>query len=388
MATVRNGLDAYDPDGAARAIEGFVVDELSNWYIRRNRRRFWKAEGDRDKAAAYQTLYDCLVALSRLLAPFVPFVAEAIYGNLVRPFDAAATASVHLTDYPESDPATVDEALSSDMGAVLEVVSVGRAARTEAGVKVRQPLAGILVYSRDAAALEAVLRLKDQVLDELNVKEVAPLVDLGEVVSYDIRPNLSVLGPKYGKRLGATRQALAREDPASVAARVDAGQPVELVLEDGSSVTLEPSEILVDLKKRAGYATAQGPTFTVVLDTSLTSALIEEGLARDFVRGVQDARKSAGYRIEDTIEVAYEADPEVVAALAAHEAYVKAETLAVRLERHETVGVSDAVDAEATEGPGGTTGPDGAYCDQITVGRHQVRIALRRQVPSAPRVSA
>ena len=378
VAMVRNRLDAYDPDGAARGIEGFVVDELSNWYIRRNRRRFWKSESDRDKAAAYQTLYDVLVTLSQTLAPFVPFLAEVMYRNLVCSFDGTAPVSVHLNDFPEADLAAVDERLSTDMAAVLEVVSVGRAARTEAGVKVRQPLAGILVYARDGAVMESVLRLKEQVLDELNVKDVAPLVDLGEVVTYDIRPNLSVLGPKYGKRLGAVRQALGREEPASVAARVGAGTALELSLDDGSTVTLEPNEILVDLKKRAGYAVGQGSKVTVVLDTSLTAELIEEGLVRDFVRGVQDARKSAGYRIEDTIAVRYEADPEVVAALAAHEAYVKAETLAVRLEREEAVGLSDAVEPEATDGPGGATTADGAYRDQITVGRHQVRIALRK----------
>ena len=379
VAAVRDRLDAYDPDAAARAIEGFVVDELSNWYIRRNRRRFWKSESDRDKAAAYGTLYDVLVTLSKVLAPFVPFLAETMYRNLVRSFDGSAPVSVHLEDFPRADLSAVDEGLSVDMAAVLEVVSVGRAARTEAGVKVRQPLAGILVYARDASAMDAVVRLKDLVLDELNVKDAAPLVDLGEVVTYDIRPNLSVLGPKYGKRLGSVRQALGGENPASVATRVEAGQAVELSLDDGSTVALEPNEILVDLKKRAGYAVAQGPNVTVVLDTSLTAELVQEGLVRDFVRGVQDARKSAGYRIEDTIAIRYEADPEVIAAVAAHEPYVKTETLAVRLDRDEAVGASDAVDAEATEGPGGATGRDGVYRDQITVGRHHVRVGLRRQ---------
>ncbi|MDP9364647.1 MAG: isoleucine--tRNA ligase [Chloroflexota bacterium] len=382
---VRDRLDNYDPDAAARAIESFVVEELSNWYIRRNRRRFWKSEADRDKAAAYRTLHECLETLSRLLAPFVPFLAEAIYDNLVRSDDPAAPDSVHLTDFPTADLAKIDEALSRDMAAVLEVVGVGRAARAESQVKVRQPLPAILVYAREPTTMEAVVRLQDQVLDELNVKAVRPLTEahLGDVLSYDIRPNLSLLGPKYGKRLGRIRQALSREEPASVAARVGAKQPVDLLLDDGSRVGLEPSEILVDLKKRAGYAAAQGATTTVVLDTSLTPDLIQEGLARDFVRGVQDARKNAGYRIEDTIAVAYDADPEVIAALEANEPYVCAETLAVRLDRHEAVGFSDAVEPESVEGPGGATDADGAYRDQITVGRHHVRIALRRE-PATP----
>ncbi len=378
IADVRRRLDAYEPNLAASAIEAFVVDELSNWYIRRNRRRFWKSETDRDKSIAYQTLYECLTTLARLLAPFTPFLAEALYQNLIRAFDPAATPSVHLTDFPEVDADLIDEALSRDMAAVLEVVGVGRAARTEAGVKVRQPLPAILVYARDPALMEAVVRLKDQVLEELNVKDVQPLTDLGEVVAYDIRPNLSVLGPKYGKRLGAIRQALGREEAAAVAGRVNSGQPLHLKLDDGSSVELAPVEVLVDLVKRAGYAASQGPNTTVVLDTSLTPDLIQEGLARDFVRGVQDARKQAGYRIEDVIGIAYDADPEVVGAVSAHEDYVRAETLAVSIERHESAGASDAVEPELVEGPGGAIAADGAYGDQIVVGRHQVRLTLHR----------
>jgi isoleucyl-tRNA synthetase len=226
--------------------------------------------------------------------------------------------------------------------------------------------------------LDAVTRLKDQVLDELNVKDVAPLVELGDVVAYDIRPKLAALGPKYGKRLGEIRQLLAQEVPVSVAARVEAGQTVDLTLSDGSTVALEPGEILVDLTKRAGYAAAQGSMATVVLDTSLTAELIQEGLARDFVRGIQDARRSAGYRIEDRIEITYVGDPEVIGALNAFASYVKTETLAHQITGERTEGASDQVEPEAVEGPGGAFGMDGTYRDQIEVGRHQVRIALRR----------
>ncbi|MEA2585214.1 MAG: isoleucyl-tRNA synthetase, partial [Thermomicrobiales bacterium] len=378
VAKVRDALESYHPEVAANAIEYFVVEELSNWYIRRNRRRFWKSESDRDKAAAYRTLYDALTTLTGLLAPFLPFLSEAMYQNLVRAVDPTAPESVHLTDYPTVDASSIDEQLSSDMAAVLEVVSLGRAARSEAGVKVRQPLPGILVHAREKSVLDAVTRLKDQVLDELNVKDVAPLVELGDVVAYDIRPKLAALGPKYGKRLGEIRQLLAQEVPVSVAARVEAGQTVDLTLSDGSTVALEPGEILVDLTKRAGYAAAQGSMATVVLDTSLTAELIQEGLARDFVRGIQDARRSAGYRIEDRIEITYVGDPEVIGALNAFASYVKTETLAHQITGERTEGASDQVEPEAVEGPGGAFGMDGTYRDQIEVGRHQVRIALRR----------
>ena len=372
VAFTRERLEAYDPSAAANEIERFVVEELSNWYIRRNRRRFWKSESDLDKQAAYHTLYECLVTMSRVMAPFIPFVTEQIHQNLVRTVDADAPVSVHLTEFPLAETAKIDEQLSRDMAAVIEVVRLGRAARTEAGVKVRQPLPGILVYSREPETMDAVVRLKDQVTDELNIKDVAPLVDLGEVVTYSIRPNLALLGPKYGKQLGSIRAKLAAEDPATVAGRVSAGELIVLTLDEGAEVSLEPSEILVDLKKQEGFAAAQGTLATVVLDTALTPELVQEGLARDFVRGVQDARKSAGYRIEDRIKVNYEADPEVADALHEHRDYVVAETLADELNGVTTVGLSDVV------APVGVHDQNGFWQDQITVGRHQVRIGLRR----------
>ncbi|MBA2519678.1 MAG: class I tRNA ligase family protein, partial [Chloroflexia bacterium] len=375
--TVRTALESYAPDTASRAIERFTIEELSNWYIRRNRRRFWKSESDRDKAAAYQTLHECLTTLSRLLAPFVPFLADAMYQNLVRSVRPDAPVSVHLTDFPVADERMIDRQLSTDMAAVLEVVSAGHAARQEAAVKVRQPLPAILVYTRQPEAMDAILRLKDQVLDELNVKELAPLTDPGEVVSYDIRPNLRLLGPKYGKRLGAIRAALATEDAATVARRVEAGTAVALDLPDGESVALEPSEILVDLTKRAGYAAAQSATMTVVLDTALSPELLNEGLARDFIRGIQDARKRAGYRIEESIVIAFEADPEVAHALEAHLPFIAHETLAARIDRHESVGASDALEPDVDE-RGAHQDANGTYREQIEVGQHHVAIALNR----------
>ena len=375
IAEVRDALDSYDPDRAARAIERFTVDELSNWYIRRNRRRFWKSENDLDKAAAYQTLYESLTTLARLLAPFTPFIAEAIYQNLVRSVDPEAPESIHLTDYPASDPSRIDDRLSQDMDIVLEVVTAGHAARQEAAIKVRQPLPHLLVYTRTPEMLDAVLRLQDQVLDELNIKAVSPLRELDRYVTYTIRPNLRLLGPRLGKQMNPVRDELAKLPPSDVAALVEAKKDVEVEV-GGAVVLLRPEEILVDLARLPGYAAAQGPRTTVVLDTSLTPELIAEGLARDFVRGVQDARKQAGYRIEDTIAISFAADPEVSGAIVAHRHYVMSETLAVRLDGETAVGASDAVEPEAVEGPGGALMGDGLFVDQIEVGDHHVRIAL------------
>jgi isoleucyl-tRNA synthetase len=376
IGDVRGAFDAYAPDRAARAMEAFVVEELSNWYIRRNRRRFWKAENDADKTAAYATLHECLATLAGLLAPVLPFVAEAIYGNLVRSLDPAAPSSVHLTDYPTADPARIDSGLSADMAAVLQVVSLGHAARQEAGVKVRQPLPAILVHARHPFQMASLERLREGVLDELNVKALHPLTDPGEVVSFDIRPNLPQLGPKYGKRLGAIRAGLAKLDPASVARAVTEGGRISIPLPDGA-VELMPDEILVDLLKREGFAAAQGDGMLVVLDTSLTPELLREGLARDFVRAVQDSRKSAGFRVEDRIAIEATGDPEAIEAIETFRESVMGETLALALATTAMSGMSDAVEPETVEGPGGAVRA-GRYEDQIEVGRHHLRIAIHR----------
>ena len=329
---VREKMDAYDPTAAARAIENFVVEELSNWYIRRNRRRFWKPESDADKSAAYETLHEALVTVSQLVAPIMPFLADAMYRNLIVSLNPDAARSVHLTDFPVADESLIDPELSRAMAAVLDVVKLGRAARSEANIKVRQPLPAILVHTPDPADAEAVVRLKDQILDELNVKDVRAITELGNVLSYEVKPNLPLLGPKYGKQLGALRQAIAAQDPATVAHAVNVGWNLELTLADGSAVSLEPSEILVSMRKNEGYAAAQSDAATVVLDTELTPALIAEGKARDVVRALQDLRKQLELNIDDRIVVRYQVAGELAEAIAAHRDWIAAEVLANSLE--------------------------------------------------------
>ncbi len=199
--------------------------------------------------------------------------------------------------------------------------------------------------------------------------------DPSSYVSYGIRPNLRTLGPRLGKRLNGVREALSQLDPTTVAKHVESGQAVDVETSDGQE-RLEPADILVDFERLPGYAAAQGPRLTVVLDTSLTPQLIQEGYARDFVRGVQDARKRAGYRIEDTIKIAYVADPEVSQAIEAHRNQVMTETLATVLISHPVTGASDAVAPESVDGPGGLLSKNGQYVDQVEVGEHNVRIAL------------
>ncbi|MGO8684675.1 MAG: isoleucine--tRNA ligase, partial [Thermoleophilia bacterium] len=216
VATVTQGLEEYDATNSGRAIQEFV-DELSNWYVRRSRRRFWKSSHDRDKLAAYHTLYDCLVTLSKLLAPYTPFVAEELYQNLVRSVDATAAESVHLCDWPLVDAAAIDGAAAADMAAARRVVELGRAARNGAAVKTRQPLREVVVAA-PAAERAAVDRLRDIVTDELNVKQVRLVADGGELVDYVLKPNLPLLGPKLGKQLGLVKAALEQAGAADVVA--------------------------------------------------------------------------------------------------------------------------------------------------------------------------
>ena len=356
---VYDGLSDYDIQRAAKSIENFVVEELSNWYIRRNRRRFWKPESDADKTHAYETLYEALVILSRVLAPILPFISESMYQNLVRTFSPEAEESVHLTAFPTADESRIDSALSHEMSAVLAVVRLGRSARSEANIKIRQPLPALLVHTPNPADSRAVVRLKDQILDELNVKDVRAIDEIGDVVRHDIKPNLPLLGPKYGKQLGAIRNALMQSDAAEVAAAVDRGDSIELSLNDGVFVSLLPEEVLVNLVKQEGFAAAQSDEATVVLDTNLTPELIEEGIARDFVRAVQDARKQFELRIEDHIALQFTAEASIADAIGRHADYIGREVLATSV---------DAVDnAAANEGS-----------TQVKVGNGSVTIAIQR----------
>jgi isoleucyl-tRNA synthetase len=357
--TVRTSLADYNIQRAALAIESFVVEELSNWYIRRNRRRFWKSESDQDKSFAYETLYEALVIVSRVLAPILPFLSESMYQNLVRTMNPDAVESVHLTDFLEADQSKIDAQLSREMSAVLAVVRLGRSARAEANIKVRQPIPALLVHTPDPADAEAVVRHKDQILDELNVKDVRALEELGDVVRHDIKPNLPLLGPKYGKQLGAIRSALAAANGAEIAAAVDRGDPIDLTLAGDEAISLLPEEVIVSLVKQEGFAAAQSDEATVVLDTNLTPELVQEGTARDFVRAVQDARKQLELRIEDTIELRYAADAETATAIAAFSDYVAREVLATSI-----------ASASSLAGQEGYT--------QIKVGPNTAEIAISR----------
>ncbi len=331
-------LDNYDVTGAARPFQRFV-DDLSKWYVRRSRRRFWKGEEDEDKAAAYSTLYECLTTLARLLAPFMPFIAEEMYQNLVRSVDATAPESVHLCDYPEADEALIDEQLVEDTRLVMRLVSLGHGARNQAGIKLRQPLAQALFKVRSESEAGSLRRLADQVLDELNVKELVFLEDAGQVVDYRVTPLPHLLGRKYGALFPRIRAALADLDQAELARRVQAGESIALEVE-GQTVELLPEELEVRTEAKAGYAVAEEAGYLTAISTTLDEHLIQEGLARELVRRIQTMRKEAGFRIEDRITTYYQAGPALREVLEALGHYIKGETLSTEL-------VEDELPAEA-----------------------------------------
>ncbi len=319
--------------------EKFVDDKLSNWYVRRNRRRFWKSDVGDDKRAAYQTLYTVLTTLTRLIAPVMPFLAETMYQNLEHAAQASATTtpllapraqSIHLCDYPKPSELPIDEQLSADMNALLRVVSLGSAARNAVKMKVRQPLAELKVQPAGDADRRAVERFADQIIEELNVKKVT-LHDpaSGPLLRLDVKPNPKALGPKFGPRLKDVTAAIAAANPADLAAKVQAGQPFDLPTPDGP-VTLDPADLWVTTKAPDGWAGIADHGTQVLIDARLTDDLKREGMARDVIRQVQELRKTAGLQMEDRIELYLGTESDALRlAVDAHRDYLAAETLTV-----------------------------------------------------------
>ena len=346
---IRKAHDAYSKFAVMALVKEAerFIDDLSNWYLRRGRERFWREERDEDKLAAYSTLHEVLVTLARVLAPVIPFFTEAMYRNLVAgeaaPSGAGTAAhssppaSVHLTEFPQADEGLIDQGLSERMAAAIQVVELGRAIRQERKLKVRQPLQTISVASRTAADRAAMVEFRDQVLDELNVKELSHVPDGAELVRHRIKPNFRLLGPKHGKRMGEIQKALAALPAERAAARVRAGESIPVVLSGGGEVSLLPEEVEVELEAPQGLAIAEGGGFIVALSTEVTPALRREGIAREISRAVNQLRKEAGYRVEDRITLEYAAEGrEIRAAISEWADFIRRETLAVGLRENAT----------------------------------------------------
>ena len=322
-------LENYDVLGATRPIQTFV-DQLSNWYLRRSRRRFWKSESDADKQSAYVTLYEALVTISKLLAPTMPFLAEELYQNLVRTMDETAPLSVHLVEWPAFDETMMDEKLNREMSLVMRLASLGHAARNKANRKVRQPLAECAYSVGSLEERKVVEQYADLLADELNVKKVSVLDTAAVAVSFSINPLPKQLGQKYGNRYPAIRQAILALDTETVANRLLAGESIQVVVND-EVLEILPEEVEVRAQARSGYAVSYEGAYVAALVTELTPELIQEGLAREFIRRVQDLRKSAEFNISDRIRVVYQASPLLKQAVEAFRDYIMTETLTAEL---------------------------------------------------------
>lgn len=328
VLSVTDALENSDAYTATQDFESFL-DDLSNWYVRRSRRRYWKSERDADKDTAYATLWHVLVKLSRALAPIIPFMTEEIYQNLVRNVYDDAYESIHHTDWPQADSDVIDEARIEQMSLARRAASLGLSARSSAGIKVRQPLSKVLVHVKEGWA-ELEREHVDILADELNVKEFEFVEDADALLSYKVFPVNKLLGPKYGADFPKVRAALNELDPDDVAAKVTAEEPVTLDV-NGESVTLEPEEIMVKTEASEGLSTAEDNLLTVAIDTTITPELRAEGLAREIVRRVQAQRKEADFNIEDRITTWYQAEAELAKIFEQWSDYIKDETLTTKL---------------------------------------------------------
>ena len=328
---VTAALDDYDAFAAARRLAGFV-DLLSNWYVRRARRRFWRGPVDADKRAGYATLFDALRLLCRLYAPMTPFTADAVHEAVVRPADPGAPDSVHLDDWPFAPAGWAEPSLRDEMAVVRQVVSLGHTGRAANRLKVRQPLARVVVVATGAPAA-ALARHAELIADELNVKSVEVVADAGELMTYSVKPNYRTLGPRFGARMPEVAAAVAALDPEAVIR----GEVTELLGE-----TIDPeADFDVRVEPREGFAVARDAAAAVALDTRLTPELVREGHARELIHAIQSARKSAGLAVEDRVAVLRIAGaPELEAAARAHVTQIAAEALA------DDVVVGGDVDAE------------------------------------------
>jgi isoleucyl-tRNA synthetase len=330
--TVRETTDALDRFDATRGgqrIERFV-DDLSNWYVRRSRRRFWRSGEDADTQAAFLTLWECLVTVAQITAPYTPFVADEIYTNLMSRVDDAPT-SVHLSDWPETHDERNDDELRFQMALVRKLVGLGRAARTEAKVRVRQPLARALVVMpvTETGHLET---LRSLVAEELNVKEIEVAERLEELVTYSVKPNFRALGPRLGKNVKAVAASLARCDAQRIVQALETEGKASIDA-NGETIELSSEELDVRIEGRSGFSLAREGAYGVALDVDLTDELINEGIAREVIRGVQEFRKTAGLSVEDRIDLWLQTDSETVSgALRAHGSLIAAEVLARSLE--------------------------------------------------------
>ncbi|SDJ99968.1 isoleucine--tRNA ligase [Natronincola ferrireducens] len=320
---VRKDMDVFDLTKAVRKIQEFVNEDLSNWYIRRARRRFWATELTDDKKAVYNTTYEILVGVSKLVAPFSPFLADEMYQNLTNGL------SVHLADYPETDGGLIDKAVEEKMDLVRDLVGLGRAARAQSKIKVRQPLQKILVDGKYEPLISDLVPL---IQEELNVKEVHFEKNLKDFMDFSLKPNFRVAGPELGSKIKVFGKALTEVDASEVVPKLEAGEKVTLNL-DGEAFEVGKDYVMINIIAKEGFTVEMASNLFVILDTTLSEELINEGFAREFVSKVQQMRKNNNYEVIDNINIYFDGDDEIAKAVELYGDYIMQETLALAIDR-------------------------------------------------------
>jgi isoleucyl-tRNA synthetase len=331
--TVDSALTNFDSQGAGTALATFV-DDLSNWYVRRSRRRFW--DGD---AAALTTLHHCLRTVTLLMAPMVPFITEHVWQKMVRVVDGDVPESVHLADFPVADSSMINAQLSKDVALTRRLVELGRAARAQSQVKIRQPLSRALIAASGWKNLSQELR--DQISDELNVENLADLASAGSgLVDISIKANFRSLGAKYGGDVQAIAKALASANPEELVSTIRTQGTTEITYGDGKSATLLEEDLVITETPRSGWAVSSHSGESVALDLALTPELIAQGIVREAIRAIQDARKAAGFDVSDRIHVKWNSDKESSAAIENGKAWISEEVLALSFERDSSLALT------------------------------------------------
>ena len=322
LKEVDAGMTEYKVTESSRLIQDFT-DELSNWYVRRCRERFWGSGMEQDKINAYMTLYTCLVTLAKISAPFVPFMTEEIYQNLVTNLDKTAPESIHLCDFPVADESMIDSKLEENMEKVLEIVTLGRACRNVSNMKNRQVLSKVYVGTKKTLDEDYYYIIRE----ELNVKEIEFLEDVSEFVSYNVKPNLKTVGPKYGSILPTINQMLRGGNGTAFVKELKTNGSVILEIGD-AKVELKEEDLLIETAKSEKYISATEGEMTVVLDIELTPELIEEGFVRELISKIQNLRKESGFEVQNHIEIYYSDNKKIAEIIEKNKEQIAEETLA------------------------------------------------------------
>ncbi|MBU5425541.1 isoleucine--tRNA ligase [Tissierella pigra] len=323
LKEVKANMDIFELTKVVRDIQDFVIEDLSNWYIRRNRRRFWSTELDDDKKAVYNTTYEILVGICKMVAPFVPFISEEIYQNLTE------DESVHLAYYPEVNEELINREVEEKMDLVRDLVGLGRASRESVRIKVRQPLKEVVIDGKYEKQIKDLVPL---IMEELNVKEVVFERDLSQFMNYSLKPNFKVAGSILGKKIKSFGKALGELNAHETVEKLESGEKLVLNL-DGEDVEIEKDYVLVTISSKEGFDVAMENNLFVILDTTLTPDLVNEGYAREFVSKIQQMRKNNGYEVLDNINIFYDGSDEIKAAIDEYKEFIKSETLAKSIER-------------------------------------------------------